>query len=410
MFKRLTPEKSVQYFLFFLTFVAFSEVLQMQLKFIPEKIFNLLEIGSFMLMSLIVFRITNDFKDYVSYFYVIVALYFLYDTIIFSRGFELTVNSFKKFVQTDYPFWPIAIPLMVFLSKKDEVIMTLLKGIYTLCLIFYGLTVLDPKLITSRITAEPYIHAFVFPSGLLLMNARYLSKKKTWVVLGAILISVLSFTYLARRNAIVSYGGFLAFGLFFWFKSLSLPKFVKTLPIIAIVVASAVFAYDYIPPSLTAKLNERLNEDTRSDLFDNFFRAMEDHMVFGKGMNGKYYSPIDEMETEDGVRFDEVTNRDVIENGYLQLLLNGGIVYISLFVLFLLPATILGFFFTKNQFTQACAAIILLWMIDMFIFGLPRLTLEYIMVWVAAGICYKKDYRRKTNDEIQESFENYGLA
>jgi hypothetical protein len=165
-----------------------------------------------------------------------------------------------------------------------------------------------------------------------------------------------------------------------------------------------------MPASLTERLNNRLTEDSRSIVFDNFFLAMQEHEMFGKGVNGKYYCPIDAETTEDGVTFTEVKNRDVIENGYLQLMLTGGYVYIALFVLMLLPAALLGILGSKNQFTQAAGFVVLLWLIDMSIFGLPRLILQYVFVWICAGICYKKSIRHLSNDEIQENFNIHGLS
>ena len=148
----------------------------------------------------------------------------------------------------------------------------------------------------------------------------------------------------------------------------------------------------------------RLSEDTRSGVYERFFYYMKDHMIFGNGMNGTYYCPLWEAEI-DGAFFGAVQYRNLIENGYYQLLLTGGIVHIVLYVLVLLPAAVKGMFASSNQFTKACGIMVFLQLIDMFVYGLPTLTLDYILVWICVGVCYKASIRNMTNDEIRTEFK-----
>jgi O-antigen ligase len=152
------------------------------------------------------------------------------------------------------------------------------------------------------------------------------------------------------------------------------------------------------------KLKNRMTEDTRSKLYELYLYEMKDHLVFGKGMDGVYFFPMARSEVEEGVVFDEVVYRNVIENGYLQLLLTGGIIHIILFLLVLIPAAFLGIFKSSNQLSVASGALILLWMVDMLIYGLPTLNLHYIVVWICVGICYKSSIRDASNEEIREQF------
>jgi hypothetical protein len=111
----------------------------------------------------------------------------------------------------------------------------------------------------------------------------------------------------------------------------------------------------------------------------------------------------------DGEIYQAVQYRNLIENGYLQLLLTGGIIHIILFLLVLLPAAIKGIFMSSNQFTKACGVVIFLRLLDMFFYGLPSFTLAYILVWICVGVCYKTSIRRMTNDEIRSEFKKIGL-
>jgi hypothetical protein len=156
------------------------------------------------------------------------------------------------------------------------------------------------------------------------------------------------------------------------------------------------------------KMESRISEDTRSELFRMFFKDLNDHLAIGKGMNSTYYFPLWNEEI-DGVVYGAVQYRNLIENGYLQLLLTGGLVHIILFLLVLVPAAIKGIFMSSNQFVKACGILVLLRLIDMLFYGLPTLSLWYILVWISVGVCYKTSIRNMTNDEIRCEFNKINL-
>lgn len=411
LIQKIKDANPVYIFVTSLTLITFTEVLNFQFEFLPGFVYNTIE---FFLVGILIYYslyLINDFKFENTYAKFILIILLAYELTLIVRGMQdFDYAHFKKFIQTDYPFWPSVIPIFFFFNKNTETIISLIKSFIGLAIFFLVVGIIDYPLITQRIFAEPFIQPAAFTCGFLFLNARYLSNKKALLAFACLLLATLVFVYLARRNAIVSYAAYIFVGLFFIVKNLSGSMFIRSIPIFIGLFVMVAFGLDYLPASLTAKLNDRLTEDSRSIVFDNFFAGMKEHEIFGKGVNGKYYSPIDEGTTEDGVTYNEVTNRDVIENGYLQLMLNGGYVYIALFVLTLLPAAILGILFSKNQFAQAAGFVILLWLLDMAIFGLPRLILQYIFVWICAGICYKKSIRHLSNDEIQENFNIHGLS
>jgi len=282
-----------------------------------------------------------------------------------------------------------------------------IKWIYIFVFFFIVLNLIFPKLLLEQLTAELVIHTLVYPFGFLLLNSRYLSNKKVNISFIIIFIAFLSLTYLARRNAVITLSGFIiaAYFLNTFYRSKTL--LFKLFPLLIGIGVLSFFVFDTFSAKITKRLNERIYEDTRTGLFDQFFFDLKhtQSMVFGKGMDGTYYCPIEGEVTSDGVVISDVTFRNVIENGYLQLLLKGGIVYIVLFLLVLIPAAFYGIFRSSNQFTRACGFMVFLWLIDMLIYGLPTLCLHYIIVWICVGFCYKKSIRNKTDGEIQEEFQ-----
>jgi hypothetical protein len=92
--------------------------------------------------------------------------------------------------------------------------------------------------------------------------------------------------------------------------------------------------------------------------------------------------------------------RSVIETGYLQIILNGGIVSLVLLLLIMIPAIVKGFIYSKNLLSKAAAA----WIVLFFLYeypGVPSIfSFNYILVWISLGICYSKDISQIPEDKM----------
>jgi hypothetical protein len=109
---------------------------------------------------------------------------------------------------------------------------------------------------------------------------------------------------------------------------------------------------------------------------------------------GEYYCPgVDPLKD----------TRFLIESGYLQTILKGGIISLVLFLMIAFPAIYLGILKSKNILSKASGTIVLLWLIDMFPWGMPAINIRYILVWTCIGICYSKAVRSLTDAEIKAS-------
>jgi hypothetical protein len=243
------------------------------------------------------------------------------------------------------------------------------------------------------------------------LNATYLSNRKINISFFLIFISIISLTYLARRSGLISLFGFVISGYFLNIIYKSKSKLFRYFPLLIIIGVFILFSqyFENSREALFNKMISRISEDTRSTLFQMFFYDLRDNMLFGKGMLGTYYFPVGGGSDLDEVFFAEETYRTLVENGYLQLVLTGGVMHIILFLLVLVPAALKGIFLSSNQFTAACGVVILLRLLDMVFYGLPTISLTYIFVWICVGICYKPSIRRMTNDEIRSEFRKINL-
>lgn len=406
----LSEGKYVYLMILALSLYAFSIPIDKQFHFIgntPTTIIEFITLLSFIYFAV---KTINEFEFENKYFKFIFICFMLYQLFLFIRGAEFSYSEFRKYLNRDFLLWPSLLPFFIFFNKKNNQIFHFVKAIYYLTVIYVVISIVDPFLLIKRITAEPFILPFAFTTGFLFMNNQYFSKKINWLSFFTLMISLLSVIYLARRNVIVSFGMLILVGLYFILRQLNAARILRLLPVFIGITIMVLFINDITPASLTSNLSDRLTSDTRTTVFDNYFASMKDDMIFGKGFNGRYYSPIDEMITEDGVKFDSVDERDIIENGYLQMMLSGGYINVILFILITIPALLLGLFKTSNHFTRVCALVIFLWMIDMAIFGLPRLLLEFILFWISIGICYSESFRDLSDEDIARGLKEVGFS
>jgi hypothetical protein len=133
-------------------------------------------------------------------------------------------------------------------------------------------------------------------------------------------------------------------------------------------------------------------EESRGLVFEDFFTDFQSNTdwIFGRGLGGKVMRSINA---------DEGTS-SVIENGFLTVLLKGGLVYLVPFLIVLLRASYLGFFKSNNDLVKGLAVLILVHVLIMFYFNLPEYSARYILVWICASACFTPRLRNYSNKEV----------
>lgn len=142
-------------------------------------------------------------------------------------------------------------------------------------------------------------------------------------------------------------------------------------------------------------ISKRGEEDTRTPVelyFYSDFKKID--WLIGRGINGEYFCPdIDQ---------DQITDyRSYIETGYLEFILKGGIIYLAIYLLILIPAVILGLFNSKNIFSKAAALWIVISFISIYPSTVNTFSLNYLLIWISVGICYSEKIRRLADEEIE---------
>lgn len=150
---------------------------------------------------------------------------------------------------------------------------------------------------------------------------------------------------------------------------------------------------DYLYSRLFAggDLGGELKESTREDFVNMLIADLNNHpwaWLIGKGSNGSYLV--------------KAGPRGTIEWGYWYLILKGGVIYLFLYVYLLLKTVYIGFFKSKNTLTKAMAILCLMCAYSLIPFGLPIVSLDFVLVWHYVRIINTSRIREMTDSEIEE--------
>ncbi|GHT43576.1 hypothetical protein AGMMS49965_17620 [Bacteroidia bacterium] len=383
------------------------------LEVVPGSIMNIVQLTALGLYGYYWAKLASLQNIYSRYLRIVIILLLAWQCYILFYGFIFNYHYLKEYLFSNgYRLLPYLVPLVVFIPVNNPLFLQKLFG----CIHKFGVFSLSAFpflyfiLTSDQGFSEQYIWVFAMGSGLTLLTAFCHPKKNVQIAVIVMLVGLLLATIMARRSIMLSCGFFLLFALFliiFVNKNITLVKKIGFICLAGLIGIAGYVAFVSNQDGMFSKITEKAMEDTRSEVFLGFFLDMDDKdIVIGKGLNGTYYSPgVDEDWVggrDKSNNYRDLDYRAYIECGYLQLMLNGGAVYLTLFLLVLLPAIVLGLGFSKNIFSKGCALVIFLWLLDMAPFGLPCFTLRYFIVWFCVALCYSKELRRMSNEQIKE--------
>lgn len=210
-----------------------------------------------------------------------------------------------------------------------------------------------------------------------------------------------------RGNSVLLFGYFIVF-IFLWYKYplffssrgqiKKRSRFFTGLFILFFVVF---FLYLLLHTTYFSFLFERLfendsfntlSESGREQYVDNLIKDFNGAVypwIIGRGINGTYISGEGYM-------------RDVIEWGYLYLILKGGLLYLITYVYLHIKAGFLGLRKSKNLLCKALAFICLFKVISLIPFGLPTVSIEFFLSWIGIGVLNNKNIREMNDENIKK--------
>ena len=306
---------------------------------------------------------------------------------------------FKSFISGKLFIY--SLPILICSDLDTSFFKSLFKLIYYMILIYLILSIpvyFMDKGIISRCMSE-YITFLLEGSIIFLMTMPYHKKKRIIIIVIAVITAIVIMMLLTRRNKVVFYGAGLGLAIILNILKgeMSLEKkffivFATIVGFIFLFNSGGIFdAFFY---KMEGGMSSR--EQIIDDFYDDFNRTPND-WIYGRGLFGEFVGGVLNLNKNTGLR-------DTIENGYLQLILKGGWIWLGLLILVSVTSVYKGLFKSNNIFVKGCACIILLYFIDMIGFGVPVASLKYIMVFLSISVCSSKRWRSYSDNELKKIF------
>lgn len=367
------------------------------------QLFQFIGLTLFLLFAILLI----EFRLKSSYLTFLLILFIGWSFYVIIRGIHLDYTSVKYLLlDADYGAMFYFVPLILLLPqdftyfKKLFSVIIILGIFYLIYDILFIRELLDRSTDTQDVV-EILVRNLGMPCGFILLTYKYHTDKKKLLALIVMILSLLFSIYKGRRGLSTTLLCILIpayFQYLFSTKSKVLTVYASILFMIsALMYASSIYRIGN--NKLFGFIAQRGTEDTRTPVEDYFYSDMkEKDWIIGRGVNGEYFCP-------DVVPDQETNYRSLIETGYLQIILKGGLVRLILLLLIALPAVILGLFFSRNILSKAAAFWIIMALISLYPATVESFNLQYFLVWISIGICYSKKMRKLPDSTFMEAMK-----
>lgn len=365
-----------------------------------------LQYGGFIILAIAAYKSIhlkkNHYSTYIKCSVILLLLWHIY-TIL--HNFSITPESLMTYFQP-YFFFHLFVPLIVFFPTDKLVHYFIRWGLLCIPLFFILSVLFIIPLFKNQPFSEQFVWVLCTGPAFLYLISPYLRSKHVLYAGIVTALGVLIASIMARRNIMLTYGNFFICGtlILFIIKAKRHTQ-EKTIGLLLFFIGS-IMAYTFFSSGdlgVFQKIHDRMTVDNRGELFLSFIEDMSTtDWIFGKGIDGTYYAPGIDVPNDDTIESSD--DRHLIECGYLQVILKGGIINLILLLNIFLYAIYVGFFKSKNKLCKIAGTVIILWLIDMLPWGMPALDFRYLLVWICSAICINKDIRNFSEEQITKYF------
>ncbi len=325
------------------------------------------------------------------------SIYCLWSVFIIVRGWSFDYGFMKKMVfDASYGMMPYFAPLVLLFPqnisfyKKAFHVIIILAFFYIIYDIAFHSDLLNSDRTSIKSTEiVEYSALLSIPVCFILLTYPYHSFKRIIFSIVIISLALLFAIIRARRGLLLICLSQILFSYFLFLSKSRKKILVVVFSIIILFIGTFLTKDIYLQnrENIFNFLLERGSQDTRTGVEEYFYNDLRvKDWVFGKGINGQYFCP--------NIEEDNVTGyRGIIETGYLQMILNGGIIKLVLMLLIALPAIFKGIFRSKNMLSKAAGLWIFLWVLYLYPATMEAFSLYYILFWISIGVCYSKTIR-----------------
>ena len=381
----------------------------------PSRLFQLLQLSSLLLIfwgifSLINFKLENS---YLKLLYTLYGLWFLSLFVLDARSFFDKTFLLYFLLNPLYGGMLYLVPAVLLFPKEPVFYKKAFDAIILFCVIyiFYDFMSISYLLSSDQdnvINIDRVETSFDLgiSSGFILLTYQYHSNKKKALAMLTILLVLFFAIVRARRGLVTMTTGVIlsAYLLYLFYSKRKILVLYFSVLISTLGAFYAANMYHIQKNRIFNFIAERGKEDTRTGVELYFYSDMKPiDWVIGKGLRGEYYCPgIDENA--------ETNYRSVIETGYLQIVLKGGLISLVLLVLIMAPAIFKGIFYSKNILSKAAGIWILVALLSLYPATVNTFSMRYLLVWISVGICYSNKIRNIPDEVLSEYFLGKAIA
>lgn len=395
----------LHYQLYFLLFVGFFNILPV----INEKTASFSFVLVFLFTALFLFKslfypVFNKTHKVKLKSTLIYFAYLIFCFVLLLRNFKLDYGYLRELVISPYTFLPYLFPFLI-QKYRDNFLGSLIKIIFinnlVYCILTFYFFASGGSLMAVGFV-EDSIKYFAMPNFLLMFIFSKLTDKRKFVTLLVFLTSFIISILAARRSLVWTHSWVLIIFVFInYFSSrFNLLKKIRFVILTVILAFSLFWSYDLYSERILGRLFERIDDDTRSAVESDFLNDMGlENWIYGKGFGGTYKL----IETD--FLFDEndrkLTERNIIESGYENILLHGGGIMLFIFIIIYGFAVYRGLFKSQNFYSKAFAAFIILHVIESYPAGVLTFNTRFFILWCCIATCWDPTFLKKKDSDIK---------
>lgn len=357
-------------------------------------------VGIIMVAFSLFSSLTFSFRNRNSVFKIILALMFVWYLFMIANSDISYILSVQNYMQ---PYSMLSYSMfLILLFPTLSLVRSLFSFSYISNVVFLFLFFIPLFSYVNNAFVQLFLESVGIGAAFVFITNKYHSNKAIFISLIVLCLSFLVATLEARRNLMLTYGLYIMIGgllLLVNGKLKSLEAKIITFVAGLLILVGAITLYLSESTGAFSAITGRASENTREEVFLAFAVDMANFhdIAVGRGFSGKYYCPgVDKDASEEYNDY-----REVIECGYLQLILKGGLIYAVLYILLISLAIYRGLK-AKNQLVKGCAFILVVQVIDMIPFGISAFNMKSFVIWMAIAVCYDVVVSNMNEDEITE--------
>jgi len=368
-------------------------------------------ISLYVIGILIFYRIRNPLKPvHGGFFYPLIIVFTLMSIIMVIYALTAVNSLFylQMIFGKRYFFLPYVLPILLLFTKFDlDFLSSLFR--WSSILIFPALFI-QIYIVLFTISPEPeeyinqenLIRIFDIAGAFLLLTSQ-ISRKKyiSYAVIFYFLLWIIMYSIYGRRGELANIIIMLILMIIFRLRS----SFLKIgdrmkIYLAGLVIIIALLLYGNLFKStfvFQRGFNKEAFEESRGVIFEAFFNdfGTTSDWIFGRGINGTVLRSL-----HDG------REANFFENGFITILLKGGLLYSIPFILILLRASYLGLAKSNNEMVKVMGSLILAHVMYMFTWGIPIFSTQFIFIWISVSACFTPEIRKYSNREVYQAIND----